>query len=179
MPSSTIYNSWAVGIIVELFILVALGPEPAFGYGAQGVSINSAVLKVFLRLSDAKDLKHDIHMKGVPETSFGINSDLLQLVSSDSLAPEIANDVDQQVNTICQNIISNSKWKKNLKTIYTFFAKVVRLSVGHMRRPPRRLGFLRVSSATTVIWVLRFFAWFDQFDECLCHYTAVELHEVP
>lgn len=70
---------------------------------------------------------------------------------------------------------------------HTLCAQVVRLLMHDTRRPPRRLGFFRIPSATrsrscgalaAVVWMPHLLAWFDEFDERLRDPAAIELLEV-
>lgn len=66
----------------------------------QGIRTNLPTLKALLHLADTQNLIDDFDMRRVLETTLSVASDLLQLIGSDGLVAQFANDVKQKLNAI-------------------------------------------------------------------------------
>ena len=77
------------------FCLVALVAESTFNHIDRSAAINFTALVAFLHLTDLEDLKDNLHIGGILQTPLGVTSDCFQLGSSDSIAFELADDVEQ------------------------------------------------------------------------------------
>ena len=85
------------------------------------VHTNFTTLKSLLHLPYSKDLIDDINMGGVLQAALGVASDILELISGDTEATKLADNVKKQLNAVW-NMVSTSIFVVSLMVTYTLCA---------------------------------------------------------
>lgn len=68
------------------------------------IHTNFTTLQALFHLADPKDLEDNLDVAGMLQAALGVASDLLQLVGSNAMASELADNVEQKLNAVFANV---------------------------------------------------------------------------
>lgn len=68
------------------------------------IHTNFTAFEALFHLADPEDLKDDLDVGRMLQAALGVTSDLLELIGSNAMASELADNVEQKLNAVFANV---------------------------------------------------------------------------